>query len=76
MSAPSIHWQRDADRVVTITLDEPGPAGEHHRPGVHGRVVGDRRGASSPSATTIAGVVVTSGKETFLGGADLNAIVA
>lgn len=75
MSAPSIHWQRDADGVVTITLDEPGrpvntigPAFMDEWVAITGRLTASR--------DDIAGVVLTSGKETFLGGADLRAIIA
>jgi len=71
----SIHWHRDADGVVTITLDEPGrpvntitPAFMDEWDAVTRRLADER--------ADIAGVVVTSGKDSFLGGANLNAIIA
>ena len=74
MTDRSIHWSCDADRVVTITFDEPG------RPV---NTIGEAFGAEWDATVqrlvdekdSIAGVVVTSAKDSFLGGADLNAIV-
>ena len=74
MTSRSIHWSCDADRVVTITFDEPG------RPV---NTIGEAFGAEWDATVqrlvdekdSIAGVVVTSAKDSFLGGADLNAIV-
>ncbi|MCU0670649.1 MAG: 3-hydroxyacyl-CoA dehydrogenase NAD-binding domain-containing protein [Myxococcota bacterium] len=74
MTSHSIHWSCDADRVVTITFDEPG------RPvNTIGEAFGDEWFATVQRLVaekeSIAGVIVTSGKDSFLGGADLNAIV-
>ena len=74
MTSRCIHWSCDADRVVTITFDEPG------RPvNTIGEAFGDEWFATVQRLVaekeSIAGVIVTSGKDSFLGGADLNAII-
>ncbi|MFI6865550.1 3-hydroxyacyl-CoA dehydrogenase NAD-binding domain-containing protein [Nocardia sp. NPDC050406] len=75
MSATDIHWDRDADGIVTLTLDQAGQAvntlGERFSRAVHDvveRLVAER--------DSIAGVIITSAKKTFVAGADLNEIRA
>ena len=67
-------WERDADGVVTLTMDAPGQsANTMNRAFVEafGQIV-DRLEAEKDD---IAGVVVTSAKKTFFAGGDLNELI-
>ena len=70
MAENTIQWDKDADGIVTLTLDDPtGSANvmnEHYKESMHKAV--ERLVAEKDSIT---GVVITSGKKTFAGG-DLN----
>ncbi|BBY62688.1 3-hydroxyacyl-CoA dehydrogenase NAD-binding domain-containing protein [Mycolicibacterium helvum] len=69
----TIQWDKDADGIVTLTLDDPtGSANvmnEHYQASMHNAV--DRLAAEKDSVT---GVVITSAKKTFFAGGDLKAI--
>ena len=69
----SIRWDVDADRIVTLTLDDPGKSAN---------TINDRY-VTSMSQTldrleterdSITGVIITSAKKTFFAGADLNTL--
>ncbi|MGH3514483.1 MAG: enoyl-CoA hydratase/isomerase family protein, partial [Pseudonocardiaceae bacterium] len=66
-------WDRDADGIVTLTMDDPGKSANT----MNDRYVTsmaetlDRLEAERDSIT---GVVLTSAKKTFFAGADLNAL--
>ncbi|WP_067967245.1 3-hydroxyacyl-CoA dehydrogenase NAD-binding domain-containing protein [Mycolicibacter icosiumassiliensis] len=70
----TIKWDKDADGIVTLTLDDPtGSANvmnEHYRQSMHNAV--ERLIAEKDSVT---GVVVTSAKKTFFAGGDLKAMI-
>ena len=70
----TIKWDKDADGIVTLTLDDPtGSANvmnEHYRQSMHSAV--ERLIAEKDSIT---GVVVTSAKKTFFAGGDLKAMI-
>jgi 3-hydroxyacyl-CoA dehydrogenase/enoyl-CoA hydratase/3-hydroxybutyryl-CoA epimerase len=69
-----IRWERDADGVVTLTMDAPGQsANTMNRAFIEalGPVV-DRLEAEKED---IAGVIVTSAKKTFFAGGDLNELI-
>ena len=74
MTENTIKWDKDADGIVTLTLDDPtGSANvmnEHYKESMHKAV--ERRVAEKDSVT---GVVITSGKKTFFAGGDLNGII-
>ena len=69
----TIKWDKDADGIVTLTLDDPtGSANvmnEHYQESMHNAV--ERLVAEQDSIT---GVVVTSAKKTFFAGGDLKSI--
>ncbi|MFM8774698.1 MAG: enoyl-CoA hydratase-related protein, partial [Actinomycetota bacterium] len=74
MSDNMFRWEKDADNVVTLTMDDPG---------ANANTLNDRF-VNSLEATLdrldaekddIAGVIVTSAKKTFFAGADLNLII-
>jgi 3-hydroxyacyl-CoA dehydrogenase/enoyl-CoA hydratase/3-hydroxybutyryl-CoA epimerase len=75
MAENTIHWDKDADGIVTLTLDDPtGGANvmnEHYKESMHKAV--ERLVAEKDSIT---GVVITSAKKTFFAGGDLKSIIA
>jgi len=70
MAENTIHWDRDADGIVTLTLDDPtGSANvmnEHHQESLHNAVT-----RLVAEAESISGVVITSAKKSFFAGGDL-----
>lgn len=74
MAENTIHWDKDADGIVTLTMDDPtGSANvmnEHYQESMHKTV--ERLVAEKDSIT---GVVITSAKKTFFAGGDLNGII-
>ncbi|NDJ88263.1 3-hydroxyacyl-CoA dehydrogenase NAD-binding domain-containing protein [Mycolicibacter kumamotonensis] len=74
MAENTIQWDKDADGIVTLTLDDPtGSANvmnEHYRESMHNAV--ERLVAEKDSIT---GVVITSAKKTFFAGGDLKAMI-
>ena len=73
MAENTIHWDKDADGIVTLTLDDPtGSANvmnEHYTESMHNAV--ERLVVEQDSIT---GVVITSAKKTFFAGGDLKEI--
>ncbi|BBX23891.1 3-hydroxyacyl-CoA dehydrogenase [Mycolicibacter terrae] len=74
MAENTIKWDKDADGIVTLTLDDPtGSANvmnEHYSESMHNAV--QRLVAEKDSIT---GVVITSAKKTFFAGGDLKAMI-
>lgn len=74
MAENTIQWDKDADGIVTLTLDDPtGSANvmnEHYKESMHNAV--ERLVAEKDSIT---GVVITSGKKTFFAGGDLKSMI-
>ncbi|MET0699774.1 MAG: enoyl-CoA hydratase-related protein, partial [Mycobacterium sp.] len=74
MAENTIQWDKDADGIVTLTLDDPtGSANvmnEHYQESMHNAV--ERLVAEKDSIT---GVVITSAKKTFFAGGDLKAMI-
>ena len=74
MAENTIKWDKDADGIVTLTLDDPtGSANvmnEHYMESMHKAV--ERLVAEKDSIT---GVVITSGKKTFFAGGDLKGMI-
>ncbi len=74
MAENTIKWDKDADGIVTLTLDDPtGGANvmnEHYKESMHKAV--ERLIAEKDSVT---GVVITSAKKTFFAGGDLKGII-
>ena len=74
MADNTIKWDKDADGIVTLTLDDPtGSANvmnEHYQESMHKAV--QRLMAEKDSIT---GVVITSAKKTFFAGGDLRAMI-
>src|SRR3954467_15869024 len=74
MAENTIQWDKDADGIVTLTLDDPtGSANvmnEHYKESMHNAV--DRLVAEKDSIT---GVVIASAKKTFFAGGDLKGMI-
>lgn len=74
MAENTIQWDKDADGIVTLTLDDPtGSANvmnEHYKESMHNAV--DRLVAEKDSIT---GVVIASAKKTFFAGGDLKGMM-
>jgi len=74
MAENTIAWDKDAEGIVTLTLDDPtGSANvmnEHYIKSMHNAV--ERLAAEKDSIT---GVVITSAKKTFFAGGDLKAMI-
>lgn len=74
MSANTIQWEKDADGIVTLTLDDPNGSAN---------VMNDDYKQSMAAAVkrlveekdSITGVVITSAKKTFFAGGDLTKII-
>jgi 3-hydroxyacyl-CoA dehydrogenase/enoyl-CoA hydratase/3-hydroxybutyryl-CoA epimerase len=70
----TIRWNRDADGVVTLTLDDPTSSvnvmNEHYRASMRRAV--ERLNAEKDSIT---GVIITSAKKTFFAGGDLKHLI-
>jgi 3-hydroxyacyl-CoA dehydrogenase/enoyl-CoA hydratase/3-hydroxybutyryl-CoA epimerase len=68
-----IRWDRDAEGIVTLTLDDPGKSANT----MNERYVasmGDTLDRLQAERDSITGVILTSAKKTFVAGADLNAL--
>jgi 3-hydroxyacyl-CoA dehydrogenase/enoyl-CoA hydratase/3-hydroxybutyryl-CoA epimerase len=74
MAENTVAWDKDADGIVTLTLDDPtGSANvmnEHYSESMHNAV--ERLVAEKDSIT---GVVITSAKKTFFAGGDLKSMI-
>ncbi|MDE1460745.1 3-hydroxyacyl-CoA dehydrogenase NAD-binding domain-containing protein [Spartinivicinus poritis] len=66
-----IHYQQDADKIVTLTLDIPGQAtntmNAAYREAMKNTII-----RLENNLDNIAGIIITSAKETFCAGGDLN----
>ena len=74
MAENTIAWDKDADGIVTLTLDDPtGSANvmnEHHKESMHNAV---QRLVEEQDSIT--GVVIASAKKTFFAGGDLKGMI-
>ncbi len=74
MAENTIQWDKDADGIVTLTLDDPtGSANvmnEHYQESMHNAV--EKLVAEKDSVT---GVVIASAKKTFFAGGDLKGMI-
>ncbi len=75
MAENTINWDKDADGIVTLTLDDPtsksaNVMNEHYIESVHNAV--ERLVAEQDSIT---GVVITSAKKMFFAGGDLKGLI-
>src|SRR3982751_4845636 len=71
MSENTIRWDKDADGIVTLTLDDPSQRANTMNDGFRSSLtaVVDRLQAEKDS---VPGVIATPAKDTFFAGGDLN----
>jgi 3-hydroxyacyl-CoA dehydrogenase/enoyl-CoA hydratase/3-hydroxybutyryl-CoA epimerase len=71
MTDNTIRWDQDTDGIVTLTLDDPSQRANTMTDGFRSSLAGavDRLEADKDSVT---GVIITSAKDTFFAGGDLN----
>ena len=74
MTTNMIAWERDADGIVTLTMDEAG-AGANTMNEAFISSLEATLDRIAEEADDITGIVLTSGKKTFFAGADLNLII-
>src|SRR3984893_3136979 len=76
MAENTIQWDKDADGIVTLTMDDPtGSANvmnEHYAESMHNAIEELVRLSAEDSIT---GVVITSAKKTFFAGGDLKGMI-
>ena len=78
VDAPAVRYEKDADGIVTLTLDDPNASAntmnEAYRDGMHAAVdrLYDELAADESSVT---GVVVASAKKTFFAGGNLRLMI-
>ncbi|MDM0066826.1 3-hydroxyacyl-CoA dehydrogenase NAD-binding domain-containing protein [Variovorax sp. J31P207] len=71
----SIHYQKDTDDIVTLTIDMPGQSANT----MNGAFRADYAAMAArleAERESIAGVILTSAKKTFFAGGDLNSLLA
>jgi 3-hydroxyacyl-CoA dehydrogenase/enoyl-CoA hydratase/3-hydroxybutyryl-CoA epimerase len=66
-------YEKDSDKIVTITMDMPGQPVNTMSDAFH---IYLKETMETLEQDDIAGVILTSGKETFFAGGDLNGILA
>ncbi|KDE99099.1 3-hydroxyacyl-CoA dehydrogenase [Mycolicibacterium aromaticivorans JS19b1 = JCM 16368] len=78
MAENTIAWDKDADGIVTLTMDDPtGSANvmnEHYKESMH-KAVEELARLVEEDPDSITGVVITSGKKTFFAGGDLKSMI-
>jgi 3-hydroxyacyl-CoA dehydrogenase/enoyl-CoA hydratase/3-hydroxybutyryl-CoA epimerase len=78
MAENTIQWDKDADGIVTLTLDDPtGSANvmnEHYTESM-GKAVEKLVSLVAEDPSSITGVVITSAKKTFFAGGDLKSMI-
>jgi 3-hydroxyacyl-CoA dehydrogenase / enoyl-CoA hydratase / 3-hydroxybutyryl-CoA epimerase len=78
VDAPAVRYEKDADGIVTLTLDDPNASAntmnEAYRDGMHAALdrLDDELAADESSVT---GVVVASAKKTFFAGGNLSLMI-
>src|SRR5471032_2828956 len=70
----AIHYQKDQDQIVTLTIDMPGQNANTMN-AVYRQAMAETVIQPQEEKDTIAGVIITSGKKTFFAGGDLNELI-
>lgn len=73
-TVPIIGWQHDSDGIVTLTIDDPGQSTNTMTDAMADALLAAVERLEA-ERDTIAGVIITSGKETFFAGGDLNLLM-
>ncbi|MFZ5755967.1 MAG: 3-hydroxyacyl-CoA dehydrogenase NAD-binding domain-containing protein [Pseudomonadota bacterium] len=70
----SIRWEKDADNIVTLTIDDP-TQNANTMNELYGRSMAATVARLAKEKDQIAGVYITSGKDMFFAGGDLNDLI-
>ncbi len=74
MTQSSIRWEKDADNIVTLTLDDPNQSANTMNE-LYRQSMGDAVKRLVAEKDSIAGVIITSAKKTFFAGGDLRLLI-
>jgi 3-hydroxyacyl-CoA dehydrogenase/enoyl-CoA hydratase/3-hydroxybutyryl-CoA epimerase len=71
MTQSAIKWEKDADNIVTLTLDDPTQSANTMN-ALYQKSMGETVARLQAEKASIAGVIITSAKKTFFAGGDLD----
>ncbi|MEO6698182.1 MAG: enoyl-CoA hydratase-related protein, partial [Paraperlucidibaca sp.] len=74
MSQSSIRWEKDADNIVTLTMDDPNQSANTMN-ALYQKSMGASVDRLIAEKAEIAGVIITSAKKTFFAGGDLRLLI-
>ncbi|MGH8493417.1 MAG: 3-hydroxyacyl-CoA dehydrogenase NAD-binding domain-containing protein [Moraxellaceae bacterium] len=74
MSQSAIRWEKDADNIVTLTLDDPNQSANTMNE-LYGKSMAETVARLHAEKDSIAGVILTSAKKTFFAGGDLRDLI-
>ncbi len=74
MTQSAIRWEKDADNIVTLTLDDPTQSANTMN-ALYQQTMGETIKRLQEEKASIAGVIITSGKKTFFAGGDLDLLM-
>jgi len=74
MSQSAIRWEKDADNIVTLTLDDPNQSANTMN-ALYRQSMGEVIARLYAEKADIAGVIITSAKKTFFAGGDLRLLI-
>jgi 3-hydroxyacyl-CoA dehydrogenase/enoyl-CoA hydratase/3-hydroxybutyryl-CoA epimerase len=74
MTQSAIKWEKDADNIVTLTLDDPTQSANTMN-ALYQKSMGETVARLQAEKASIAGVIITSGKKTFFAGGDLDLLM-
>ncbi|MDF2447460.1 MAG: fatty oxidation complex subunit alpha [Moraxellaceae bacterium] len=74
MTQSAIRWEKDADNIVTLTLDDPTQSANTMN-ALYQKSMGETIARLQAEKASIAGVIITSGKKTFFAGGDLDLLM-
>ncbi|MBP9045003.1 MAG: enoyl-CoA hydratase/isomerase family protein, partial [Moraxellaceae bacterium] len=74
MTQSAIRWEKDADNIVTLTLDDPTQSANTMN-ALYQKSMGETVARLQAEKADIAGIIITSAKNTFFAGGDLDLIM-
>ena len=74
MTQSAIRWEKDADNIVTLTLDDPNQSANTMNE-LYRQSMGETVARLQAEKADIAGVIITSAKKTFFAGGDLRLLI-
>jgi len=74
MTTSAIRWEKDADNIVTLTLDDPNQSANTMNE-LYGKSMAEAIARLIAEKADIKGVIITSAKKTFFAGGDLRTLI-